>query len=197
MDVIHQLRHNSSKFLYLKLKIIRCTLFFAVTVNVSYAALVNLLEFMYYGEVQLNEADIPMFINAGETLQIEGLYDDGETSSIIMATTNTQSADTDNDCFDKEATVISHTNKRVREENNIETVAPKRTKVCHSTDVDTQFAPQHQNATAVVLSFGELDNLVQSNVKQSVEQYAEWLENATISFDDTDDGAGPDKGRKI
>lgn len=49
--------------------------------DVSYTALCDLLQFMYQGEVQVNQEHLTTFIKTAEALQIKGLTGDGSVSN--------------------------------------------------------------------------------------------------------------------
>lgn len=52
--------------------------------DVSYTALSDLLQFMYQGEVQVNQEHLTTFIKTAEALQIKGLTGDGNVSIFFL-----------------------------------------------------------------------------------------------------------------
>lgn len=52
--------------------------------DVSYTALSDLLQFMYQGEVQVNQEHLTTFIKTAEALQIKGLTGDGNVSTFFL-----------------------------------------------------------------------------------------------------------------
>lgn len=183
--------------------------FFAVPLNVSYAALESLLQFVYYGEVNVNEDDLAAFLSSAETLQIKGLSDSGyryeQQPSNDLATPTCQLDANYNECFvghqtqtnDKQSIVSARPNKRSAGEQSV-AVAPKRTKVHDSMDADKR---QHKTASATVVSdwVGELDGLVLPTETLSFDCYEQTVDNVEVSFVDMFDEAGymPDEGEHI
>lgn len=155
--------------------ILRYLFIFAVALkNISYVTLKNLIQFMYCGEVNVIQEELAEFLCAAEVFQIKGLTDNAPVNHAPMEMVKTvPQLDVDHD--DKATIVVQPTQKRAREQCNIEQTAPKRMKT-RSKEVHSY---PYQSK-----SFNELEDLVPLNESLLMENYTDIIKNSEFNYVD-------------